>query len=93
MSEKKYINGVFIVKKTLNDGGSILKLSIPADKIDALANQLREAATDGWARLVITKLREPNVSKTSGKVTSTHSLSVDTWQPGQQKSDCDDVSF
>lgn len=80
---KQYINGVFITEKTFQDGGSILKMSIPADKIDALAEQLKLAATDGWTRLVITRLREPKLSKTSGKVTSTHSLSVDQWQPGQ----------
>jgi len=80
---KQYINGAFITEKTFNDGGSILKLSIPADKIDALAEQLRLASTDGWTRLVISKLREPKLNA-NGKITATHSLSVDDWKPTNQ---------
>ena len=86
MAQKRYINGVFLVEKTFNDGGSILKLSVPANKIDALAEQLHANATNGWTRLVIQKLREPKVNQ-GGKVTATHSLSVDDWQPGQPKAE------
>lgn len=80
---KQYINGVFI-KEAQTKFGPILKLSIPADKINMLTEQLKAAVSDGWTKLEITKLREPKTSKTSGKVTSTHSLSVDDWKPSGQ---------
>jgi hypothetical protein len=79
---KTYINGVFIVEKVFNDGGSILKLSVPSDKVDALAEQILANAKNGWTRLVIQKLREPKIN-TAGKTTATHSLSVDDWEPNQ----------
>ena len=85
MAQKTYINGVFITEKTFADGGSILKLSVPSDKIDALAEQLLANSKDGWTRLVIQRLREPKVNA-NGKTTATHSLSVDDWQPNQPRS-------
>ena len=84
MTQKTYINGVFITEKTFAGGGSILKLSIPSDKVDALAEQVLHHAKDGWTRLQIQKLREPKVNS-NGKTTATHSLSVDDWTPGQPK--------
>lgn len=84
MAQKTYINGVFITEKTFADGGSILKLSIPSDKVEALAEQLLHHAKDGWTRLVIQRLREPKVNP-NGKTTATHSLSVDDWQPNQSR--------
>lgn len=82
-NQKTYINSIFINEHTFNDGGSILKLSIPEDRIDELASQLKTNATDGWARIVIAKNRTPTVSKKTGKVISTHNASVDTWKPKQ----------
>jgi hypothetical protein len=99
MSEQKtktFINGVFINEREFSNGGSILKISIPEDKIDALAAQLRFIATDGWARLAISKNQKPSISKTTGKIISTHSLSVDDWKPtapAAQKPASDDVDF
>ena len=102
-TQKTYINSVFINEKTFNDGGSILKVSIPADKIDAFAAQLKAAADEGWVSLVISRTRNPVTSKTTGRVISTHSLAVDTWKPTQgqsapqrpapDRSVPDDVSF
>jgi hypothetical protein len=85
MSEKVFINGVFINEHVFQDGGSILKVNIPADKVDALAEQLKRNAADGWVRLVIGKNRQPTISAKTGKAISTHSLSVDTWKPKQQQ--------
>lgn len=62
-----------------------MKLSIPADKIDFVAEQLKFNERDGWCRLEITRNRNPKISEKTGKPISTHSLSVDTWQPGQAK--------
>jgi len=84
MADKTFINGLFITEKEFANGGAILKVNIPEDKIDTLAEQLKFNAKDGWVRLVIAKNRTPTVSKTSGKVISTHSLSVDDWQPSTQ---------
>ena len=84
-NSKTFINGVFINEKTYSDGGSKLKLSIPADKIDFVAEQLKFNERDGWCRLEITRNRNPKISEKTGKPISTHSLSVDTWQPGQAK--------
>lgn len=82
---KTYINSIFINEHTFSDGGSILKLSIPEERIDELASQLKTNATGGWARLVIAKNRLPTVSKKTGKVISTHNVSVDTWQPSAKQ--------
>jgi len=84
-NSKTFINGVFINEQTFSDGGSKLKLSIPTDKIDFLAEQLKFNERDGWCRLEITRNRNPKISEKTGKPISTHSLSVDTWQPGQAK--------
>lgn len=78
--QKVFINGVFINEHVFQDGGSILKVNIPADKIDALAEQLGANASNGWTRLVIQKLRQPKLNA-NGKTIATHSLSVDTWKP------------
>lgn len=83
MSQKTYINGPLINEYVFNDGGSILKFSIAADKIDEFAAQLKSAAKDGWVRLSIQKNLKPMLSKKTGKPISTHSISVDTWQPNQ----------
>lgn len=85
MSQKTYINGPLINEHVFNDGGSILKFSIAADKIDEFAAQLKSAAKDGWTRLNIQKNLKPMLSKKTGKPISTHSISVDTWQPNQQQ--------
>lgn len=84
-NSKTFINGVFINEQTFSDGGSKLKLSIPADKIDFVAEQLKFNERDGWCRLEITRNRNPKISEKTGKPISTHSLSVDTWMPGQPK--------
>ena len=81
MSDKIFINGVFILEHVFQDGGTILKLNIPADKIDALAGQLKANASDGWVKLVVSRNKNPVVSKSTGKPISTHSMSVDTWKP------------
>ena len=86
MSQKTYINGPLINEYTFKDGGSILKFNIAADKIDDFALQLKSAARDGWSRLVIQQNRNPVLSKKTGKVVATHSMSVDTWQPTQGQS-------
>lgn len=89
MNEKPtYINGVFANEVKFNDGGSIIKLSIPEDKLGELFRQLEGNITDGWIRLKLSKMRENRVGA-SGKVIATHSLSVDTWKPnsdGQRQS-------
>ena len=84
-----YINGVFISEHVFKDGGTILKFSLSEDSIDALAAQLKSNASGGYVNLKIQRLREPSLSKRTGKVVSTHSLSVDEWKPkegGQQAS-------
>lgn len=81
---KTYINGPLINEHVFNDGGSILKFSIAADKVDEFAAQLKSAAQDGWVRLVVQKSRSPQLSKKTGKVIATHNMSVDTWKPGLQ---------
>ena len=81
---KTFINGVFIKEVTFRDGGSLLSVSIPEDKVDSLADQLKAAARDGWVKLRIAKNRQPTVNR-SGKTIATHSLSVDTWQPKQEQ--------
>lgn len=78
---KQYINGIFIREHKFDGGGTILKLSIPADKIDMLASQLKAAASDGWTKLVVTRRREPSVNAASGKVVATHNIAVDDWKP------------
>jgi hypothetical protein len=83
MPDKTFINGIFVTEKEFANGGSILKVNIPEDKIQALAEQLKFNSRDGWVRLVIAKNRQPTISKASGKVVSTHSVSVDDWQPNQ----------
>lgn len=75
-----YINGVFIREHTFKDGGAILKVNIPVDAIDKLAEQLLANADGDWTRLKIQRLREPKLSK-AGKELATHSLSVDDWKP------------
>jgi hypothetical protein len=84
-NSKTFINGVFINEQTFPDGGSKLKLSIPADKIDYVAEQLKFNERNGYCRLEITRNRNPKISEKTGKPISTHSLSVDTWEPGQAK--------
>lgn len=81
MANKKFINGVFIREHVFGDGGSILKMSIRKDAINALADQLESACSGDYCNLVINRLREPSKSKSTGKVVSTHSLAVDDWQP------------
>ena len=83
MSEPKtFINGVFIREVTFNDGGSVLNVRIPADKVDAICAQLKAVADDGWVKLRISKNRQPTLNR-AGKEIATHSLSVDTWKPTQ----------
>ena len=66
-NSKTFINGVFINEQTFSDGGSKLKLSIPTDKIDFLAEQLKFNERDGWCRLEITRNRNPKISEKTGK--------------------------
>jgi len=85
MSEQTtYINGVFANEFKFNDGGTILKLSIPADKIDGLCEQLRQNVDNGWVKLKIQRMRSPKVSDKTGKTIATHSISVDNWKPKQE---------
>ncbi len=68
MSDKPiYINGVFANEIEFKDGGSLIKLSIPADKIDELAKQLHENESEGWVRLKLSRMREAKVSPKTGK--------------------------
>jgi len=83
---KTYINGVFITEFTFPNGGTALKLSFPLDKVDAMAQAIKDNAKDGWTRLAISKTLNPMLSKKTGKVISTHSLYVDTYNPEQQES-------
>jgi len=84
MADKQFINGVFIKEHKFPDGGRVLNVRIPVDKVDAICAQLKSVADDGWVKLVIGANRQPTISKTSGKVISTHSMSVDEWKPGNQ---------
>lgn len=84
MTQKTFINGIFIREKVFDDGGSILNVRIPADKVDEIAAQLKAVAVDGWAKLKISRNRTPTVSSKTGKVVATHSISVDDWQPNAQ---------
>ena len=77
---KKYINGVFIREHTFNEGGSVLNVRIPADKIESLAAQLLAAVDDGWVKLRISANKNPTINR-DGKVIATHSLAVDDWKP------------
>lgn len=79
MADKIYINGCFINEHVFQDGGSILKLSVPADKVSEFLAALQSNATPRGINLQITKRRTPSVSQKTGKVYATHSLSVDTW--------------
>jgi hypothetical protein len=83
MAQKTYINGVFLNEIEFKDGGSLLKMSIPSDKIESVCDQLRAATKDGWCSLVISRMREPMVSVKTGRRVATHSLAVDSWQPKQ----------
>ena len=80
--QKTFINGVFIREVTFNDGGSVLNVRIPADKVDAICAQLKAVADEGWVKLRISKNRQPTLNR-AGKEIATHSLSVDTWKPTQ----------
>lgn len=84
-NSKTFINGVFINEIVFADGGTKLKMTIPTDKIDYLCEQLKFNERDGWCRLEINRNRNPKISEKTGKPISTHSLSVDTWVPGQPK--------
>jgi len=79
MAEKIYINGCFINEYTFQDGGSILKLSVPRDSVDKFCADLKANATERGLTLQITKRKNPAVSQKSGKVYATHTLSVDTY--------------
>ena len=80
---KTFINGIFIKEVTFQDGGSVLNVSIPADKVDSITNQLLAAADNGWIKLRISRNRQPTTNR-DGKTIATHSISVDTWKPGNQ---------
>jgi hypothetical protein len=84
MNQKTFINGIFISEKVFNDGGSILNVRIPADKVDEIAAQLKAVAVDGWVKLKISRNQKPTVSSKTGKVIATHSIVVDDWKPGTQ---------
>ena len=79
---KQFINGVFLREVTFQDGGSVLNVRIPADKVDSICAQLKGVADDGWVKLRISKNRQPTLNR-EGKTIATHSLSVDTWKPTQ----------
>jgi len=80
---RQYINGIWIRSHRFADGGEILKLSIPADKIDAVAAQLKGAVVNGWARACSSAKRTPDEK-------SSHSIYVDTYQP-KPKVEAEDV--
>ena len=82
MADKQFINGIFIREVTFQSGGSVLNVSIPADKVDAVCAQLKAAADNGWVKLRISENRQPTLNR-DGKTIATHSLSVDTWKPTQ----------
>lgn len=81
-SPKTYINNIKIKEQQFANGHSMLKLSLHVDKVDALAAQLKAVATGGWINLEIVKRKNPDVNPATGKVTATHSMCVDSWQPG-----------
>ena len=81
--QKIYINDVFLNEVVFSDGGSIIKVSISADKIESFANQLKANASNGYVNLKIAKNRQPVISKKNGRIIATHSLSVDNWKPKQ----------
>lgn len=84
MTPKTYINGLFVVERETRFG-PILSVSIPADKLDSIVEQLRQNESNGWIHLKIERRREPKKND-AGKVTATHNVSVDDWKPGQTSS-------
>ena len=87
-SPKTYINNIKIKEQQFANGHSMLKLSLHVDKVDALAAQLKAiASTGGWINLEIVKRKNPDVNPATGKVTATHSMCVDNWQPGSGTAD------
>ena len=85
MKEKKFINGVFINEVQFDNGGSKLSVSIPANGLDSLIDQLKQNIKKDRVKLEIIRLKAPKVSA-QGKQYATHYMAVDEWEPGQQES-------
>ena len=80
--QKTFINGIFCREVTFQDGGSVINVRIPLDKVDSICAQLKAVADEGWVKLRISKNRQPTLNR-EGKTIATHSVSVDTWKPTQ----------
>ena len=85
MKEKKFINGVFINEVQFDNGGSKLSVSIPANGLENLMDQLKQNIKKDRVKLEIIRLKAPKVS-VQGKQYATHYMAVDEWEPGQQES-------
>jgi hypothetical protein len=73
MSEKVYLNGI-IIKAKQTQYGELLTGSI---KVDELIKELQQNARNGWVNVNIKQRRTPSEKGV------THSVEVDTWEPGQ----------
>ena len=78
MSEKIYVPKCSAKETQFPDGGKLLKIGFHAD---TLAEFVRNHANDrGYVNFVVTRRKEV------GQHGETHSVSLDTWQPGRQSS-------
>lgn len=82
MTEKIYINGLFIKQKEFENGGNILKVSI---RVDDFVAELQQHAKDGWVNIDICKRKLPSEKG------HTHYAQLNQFSPTQAPKieDCD----
>jgi hypothetical protein len=74
--QKDYIKGK-VTKKTFDNGGHVLKLSIPMEELKRIENK-------GWVNIEISELREP---RTHEGRTFTHSMYNNAYTPTEGTKD------
>lgn len=72
MSEKQYVNGIFIKEKTFSDGGSLINVSISKAALKEFAENLDEK---GYAKITIAKRKEAD------KYGNTHYSYYNSYEP------------
>ena len=70
--DKTFINGIFVKEHKFNNGGSILKVSILADKLIEELNKYKNAA--GYVNIDICQKREPDAKG------NTHYATLNEWK-------------
>lgn len=71
MSEKKYVNGIFIKEKVFNDGGTLLNVALSESLLSEMIVNIKK----GYCRIVIAKRKEAD------KFGNTHYAYYDTYEP------------